>query len=276
MNYYLIANQSIIRLLCFMTILVIIAIWEIIAPRRTLTISKVYRWINNLGLVFINNLVLKFIFPITTTAVALWAANNGLGLINYWQISGWWIIALSIIALDFIIYLQHVMFHAVPILWKLHQVHHADLDFDVTTGTRFHTLEIILSMLIKLAAIVLFGIPAVAVVMFEILLNATAMFNHSNISLPLKIDVILRYWLVTPDMHRVHHSVLPSETNSNFGFNLPWWDRLCGTYQAQPKFGHLEMTIGLSYFRDIKTTQWLKSMLVMPFNLQKYKNKLWK
>lgn len=276
MNNYFILNQSVVRLVCFLTVLIILAIVELIIPRRTLTVAKVYRWTNNLGLVLVNNLVLKFIFPVAAAGIALWAANNNIGIINYWHWSGWWILVVSVIILDFAIYSQHIMFHAVPILWKLHQVHHADLDFDVTTGTRFHTVEIILSMLIKFAVIVLIGVPPVAVVIFEILLNATSMFNHSNISLPLKMDTLLRYWLVTPDMHRVHHSVLVNETNSNFGFNLPWWDHLCGTYQAQPRFGHLKMTIGLDYFREIKTAQGLKGILLMPFTTNKYKNEFWK
>ncbi len=276
MSNYFITYQSVVRLVSFLTILIILAIIELIAPRRKLTVAKAYRWTNNLSLVLLNNLALKFIFPVAATGVAWWATNNNIGIINYWHWSGWWIIVLSVVILDFAIYSQHIMFHAVPILWKLHQVHHADLDFDVTTGTRFHTLEIILSMLIKFAVIVLIGVPVIAVVIFEILLNATSMFNHSNISLPLKIDMLLRYCLVTPDMHRVHHSVLVNETNSNFGFNLPWWDHLCGTYQGQPKFGHLKMTIGLSYFREIKTAQRLWSILLMPFITTKYRNKFWK
>lgn len=265
MSNYWLNNQTILRLGCFAGFLIVLLLWELTASRRTPTISKVYRWINNLSLVLFNNLVLNFILPLSATSVALIASKYGFGLINYWHLSGWWVVVLSIIILDFAIYLQHILFHRIPILWKIHQVHHADLDIDVTTGVRFHTLEIILSMLIKFSIIILLGIPAIAVLIFEIILNLTAMFNHSNIKLPLNIDKFLRYYLVTPDMHRVHHSILPKETNSNFGFNLPWWDRLCGTYQAQPESGHLKMTIGLAYLRESKMTQSLYNMLIMPF-----------
>jgi sterol desaturase/sphingolipid hydroxylase (fatty acid hydroxylase superfamily) len=166
--------------------------------------------------------------------------------------------------LDLAIYLQHVLFHAVPVLWRLHRMHHADLDLDVTTGTRFHPLEMLLSMLIKLAVIAALGPPAVAVLIFEVLLNATSMFNHGNVRIPPGIDQALRWLVVTPDMHRVHHSVIPTETNSNFGFNLPWWDRLCGTYRAQPAAGHEGMTIGIEQFRTVREL-WLDRMLLRPF-----------
>jgi sterol desaturase/sphingolipid hydroxylase (fatty acid hydroxylase superfamily) len=169
-----------------------------------------------------------------------------------------------VIVLDLVIYLQHVLFHAVPALWRLHRMHHADLDFDVTTGARFHPIEIVLSMVIKLAAVVSLGAPAIAVLVFEVLLNATAMFNHGNIRLPLGFDRVLRLLVVTPDMHRVHHSTVTSETNSNFGFNLPWWDRLLGTYRAQPVAGHEDMTIGIALFREPQDLR-LDRMLVQPF-----------
>ena len=265
MSNYLISNQSEIRISCFLTILVVQLLWELIAPRRMLVVSKSYRWKNNLSLVFFNSVALNIIIPISATSVALKVANHGFGLINYWHLSAWWVIVLSIMLLDFAIYLQHIIFHTIPLLWKIHQVHHADLDIDVTTGVRFHTLEIILSMLIKFAVIILLGVPAIAVVIFEIILNITAMFNHSNIKLPVKIDRLLRYCLVTPDMHRVHHSVLLKETNSNFGFNVPWWDYLFATYQAQPKLGHLKMIIGLNYLQNSKATQSFYRMLIMPF-----------
>jgi sterol desaturase/sphingolipid hydroxylase (fatty acid hydroxylase superfamily) len=170
----------------------------------------------------------------------------------------------TVVVLDLFIYLQHVMFHAVPALWRLHRMHHADLDFDVTTGARFHPIEIVLSMLIKLAAVVVLGAPPVAVLIFEVVLNATAMFNHGNLRLPLAVDRVLRLFVVTPDMHRVHHSIVPAETNSNFGFNLPWWDRLLGTYRAQPAAGHVVMTIGLDDFREA-SDQRLDRMLIQPF-----------
>jgi sterol desaturase/sphingolipid hydroxylase (fatty acid hydroxylase superfamily) len=170
-----------------------------------------------------------------------------------------------VIALDLAIYLQHVMFHAVPILWRLHMVHHADLDFDISTGLRFHTIEILLSMVIKLAAIIILGAPALAVVAFEVLLNATSMFNHANARLPRWLDRVLRLLVVTPEMHRVHHSVIAQETNSNFGFNLPWWDFLFGTYRDQPAAGHEGMTIGLVQFTDERQVDRLPGMLALPF-----------
>ena len=174
-------------------------------------------------------------------------------------------VVMSVVVLDFIIYAQHVLMHKIPVFWRLHRVHHVDLDFDVTTGGRFHPVEIVLSMLIKFGSILLLGAPAVAVVIFEVLLNATAMFNHSNVRLPLAVDSILRLFLVTPDMHRVHHSALRMETDSNYGFNLPWWDRLFGTYRAQPRAGHRAMTIGLENIREQKLCVNLVGMLKLPF-----------
>lgn len=258
-------HESLFRLMIFIVVLASVAIWEIISPRRKLKISKPYRWINNLGLVLLNTILLRLIFPVAETGVAWWAIQHDFGIINYWHLSGWWVIGLSTIILDFAIYLQHVLFHKLPWLWKLHQVHHADLDYDVTTGARFHPLEIILSMLIKFAVVITLGIPVVAIIIFEILLNATAMFNHGNIRLPYSVDKLLRLMLVTPDMHRVHHSIVNKELNSNFGFNIPWWDRLCGTYQAQPQAGHKNMIIGLNYLRDERVTQNLAKMLCLPF-----------
>jgi sterol desaturase/sphingolipid hydroxylase (fatty acid hydroxylase superfamily) len=196
--------------------------------------------------------------------MALWARDQGWGVFNAMNLPYWLAVGLSVMLLDFVIYLQHVMFHSVPTLWRLHMMHHADLDFDLTTGVRFHPIEIIISMGIKFAAIVLLGAPGLAVVLFEVLLNGTAMFNHGNFHIPLGLDRLLRWFVVTPDMHRVHHSVFPSETNSNFGFNLPWWDRIMATYRAQPSRGHLDMTIGLNQFREPSklTLPW---MLILPF-----------
>jgi sterol desaturase/sphingolipid hydroxylase (fatty acid hydroxylase superfamily) len=177
----------------------------------------------------------------------------------------WLTVPLAVIAMDFVIWLQHVMVHAVPALWRLHKVHHADLDYDLTTGARFHPIEIGLSMLVKFATIAVLGPPVLAVVIFETLLNATAMFNHGNIRLPAGVDRVLRWFVVTPDMHRVHHSVEDDETNSNFGFNLPWWDRLFGTYRAQPRAGHEQMTIGIHGRRDAHEVARLPGMLMLPF-----------
>jgi sterol desaturase/sphingolipid hydroxylase (fatty acid hydroxylase superfamily) len=196
--------------------------------------------------------------------MAFYAAERGWGLLNNVKVPYWIAVVLSVLALDFVIYLQHVMFHAVPAFWRLHMMHHADLDFDVTTGTRFHPIEILLSMLIKMSAVVTLGTPPLAVLVFEVLLNGTAMFNHGNLKLPLRFDAVLRLFVVTPDMHRVHHSVFPSETNSNFGFNMPWWDRLMGTYRSQPSRGHEGMTIGLNQFRDPALLT-LPRILILPF-----------
>lgn len=262
---YITDNEKTIRLGFFIGMLVLIATWEIIAPRRALTVSKAIRWVNNLGLVFFNSFILRLIFPAAAVGMASFAAEQGWGLLNYYSLPLTLSILLSIIVMDFIIYLQHVMVHAVPLLWRLHRVHHADLDYDVTTGARFHTLEIILSMLIKFAVIVVLGPPVVAVILFEVILNAMAMFNHGNVGLPAPIDKVLRWLLVTPDMHRVHHSIEDDETNSNFGFNLSWWDRLFGTYRDQPRAGHQGMTIGIRNFRDPKQSAWITGMLTMPF-----------
>jgi sterol desaturase/sphingolipid hydroxylase (fatty acid hydroxylase superfamily) len=195
--------------------------------------------------------------------MALLASERGWGLLNIFAVPGWLAFLVSLLLLDLAIYLQHVMFHAVPALWRLHRMHHADLEFDVTTGLRFHPIEILLSMALKLAIVVALGPPAIAVLVFEVLLNGTALFNHSNIRIPLGLDRILRLIVVTPDMHRVHHSIHPSETNSNFGFNLPWWDRLLGTYRAQPREGHEGMTIGIEQFRTPRDL-WLDQMLIQP------------
>jgi sterol desaturase/sphingolipid hydroxylase (fatty acid hydroxylase superfamily) len=193
---------------------------------------------------------------------------NGWGLLNHFQVPFWIAVPLAVVAMDFVIWLQHVMVHAVPALWRLHRVHHADLDYDVTTGARFHPIEIALSMLIKFAAITVLGPPVLAVVIFEVLLNATAMFNHANIRIPAAVDRVLRGFVVTPDMHRVHHSVEDDETNSNFGFNLPWWDHLFGTYRDQPRAGHEAMTIGIHGHRDPHEVAWLPGMLRLPFRGQ--------
>jgi sterol desaturase/sphingolipid hydroxylase (fatty acid hydroxylase superfamily) len=261
----IISNEKYIRMGFFFGMLILIGLWEILVPKRALTVSKTVRWINNLGLVFFNSFILRVLFPVVAAGLATIATYNGWGLFNYFAVPFWLAVIASIIIMDFVIYIQHVMVHAIPVLWRLHRVHHADLDFDVTTGSRFHTLEIILSMLIKFATILLLGPPIVAVIIFEVILNATAMFNHGNISLPKTIDKYLRLFLVTPDMHRVHHSVEDDEANSNFGFSLPWWDRLFGTYRDQPRAGHEGMTIGIHRYRDVKQVSWLPGMLALPF-----------
>ena len=259
------SQEDYIRLGFFFGILAIMATWEILAPRRVLTVSKSVRWTNNLGIVFLNTIILRLLFPAAAIGVAVFAQTEGWGIFNYLQINTIIAVIASVIIMDAVIYLQHVMVHAIPILWRLHRVHHADLDFDVTTGARFHPIEIILSMLIKFATILLLGAPVMAVIIFEVLLNATAMFNHANVRIPPEIDRYLRWFVVTPDMHRVHHSIEDDETNSNFGFNLPWWDRLFGTYRDQPRAGHVQMTIGITSFRDPKYCAWLPGMLALPF-----------
>jgi sterol desaturase/sphingolipid hydroxylase (fatty acid hydroxylase superfamily) len=254
-----------IRLGFFFGVFAVIALWEYLSPKRMLTVSKTMRWANNIGLVIFNSFILRLLFPAAAVGVAITAQNNNWGLFNLVDFPGWLAIAASIIIMDFVIYLQHVMMHAVPVLWRLHRVHHADMDYDVTTGSRFHTIEIILSMLIKFSTIVLLGPPIVAVVIFEVVLSSMAMFNHGNIGLPQSLDRLLRWLIVTPDMHRVHHSIEDDETNSNFGFNLSWWDRLFGTYRNQPRAGHERMTIGIREFRDEKQSTWITGMLMMPF-----------
>ena len=252
------------RLSFFASVFVAMALWEAFAPRRPWSTSKVKRWSINLAIVGINTLVVRVLFPSAAVGVAWVADQRGWGLLNNLELPFWISVAGSIVALDLVVYLQHVLFHAVPAFWRLHMVHHADLDFDVTTGNRFHPIEILLSMLVKAAAVVVLGPPVAAVLAFEVLLNATSMFNHGNVRIPSGLDRALRLLVVTPDMHRVHHSVVPVETNSNFGFNLPWWDRLLGTYRAQPRSGHLEMTIGVRQFRDPGSLT-LARLLALPF-----------
>ena len=262
---FVLTNEPIIRLGFFLGVFAVIGLWELAAPRRVLTVSKGLRWASNLGIVVLNTVLLRLLFPLAAVGVAAFCKANGWGLLNHFHIPFVIAVPLAVIVLDFVIWLQHVMVHAVPALWRLHRVHHADLDYDVTTGSRFHPIEIILSMLIKFATIAVLGPPVVAVVIFEVLLNATAMFNHGNIRLPSALDRVLRWFVVTPDMHRVHHSIEDDEANSNFGFNLPWWDRLFGTYRGQPRAGHLGMTIGIRDHRDPREVTRLPGMLLLPF-----------
>jgi len=264
MTAFVTAHEATIRIGFFAGIFLAVALVELIVPRRALTTSKTSRWFGNIGIVFINTILLRILFPAGAVGISVWVGHQGWGIFNHFQWPFWLEVALTIVILDFVIYMQHVMFHAVPVLWRLHMMHHADLDYDLTTGTRFHPLEIIISLGIKAGAITVLGAPPVGVIIFEILLNGTAMFNHGNFFIPVGIDRMLRLLVVTPDMHRVHHSVFPNETNTNFGFNLPWWDRLCGTYKPQPVKGHEQMTIGLNQFRDPSrlTLPW---MIVLPF-----------
>jgi sterol desaturase/sphingolipid hydroxylase (fatty acid hydroxylase superfamily) len=259
-----IAAEPIIRLSCFLGVLVLMALWEVLTPRRPQAIGRLLRWPNNLGLVVLDTLVVRLLFPLAGVGMAFLAQSKGWGLFNAVPLPAWLAAPAAVILLDLTIYGQHVVFHAVPVLWRLHRMHHTDLEFDVTTGLRFHPGEILLSMAIKLAAVAALGAPPIAVLVFEVMLNATSMFNHGNVRLPLSLDRMLRLIVVTPDMHRVHHSIERRETNSNFGFNLPWWDRMFGTYRAQPAAEHETMTIGLDSFRDPAQLR-LDRMLVQPF-----------
>ena len=267
MSELLLGHEAQIRLGFFIGVFTLMASWEVFAPRRTGQIKRRLRWPSNLGIVIFNALVLRVVMPTTAVALALAGETAGWGLLQQFDLPLWLACTLAIICLDLTIYLQHLMFHAVPVLWRLHRMHHADLAFDVTTGARFHPLEIMVSMAIKLMVIAALGPPAVAVLVFEVLLNVLAMFNHANARLPLGLDRVLRRVIVTPDMHRVHHSVIPREANSNFGFNLSLWDRALGTYCAQPAAGHQEMGIGIDQFRSEDELR-LGRMLAQPFKGQ--------
>jgi len=264
MSAEFLGNEAVIRLSVFLSLLGALVVWEFALPRRRLSVAKDVRWIANLSLAVINTFAARLLVPITAVAFARIVDIERCGLLSMLDLPPWLAIVLGVVILDLAIYFQHQLFHAVPALWRLHKVHHTDLDFDVTTGVRFHPLEIVLSMAIKLAVICVFGPGVIAVLIFEVLLNATSMFSHSNIRLPEKLDRVLRWIVVTPDMHRVHHSVLPRETNANFGFNLPWWDRFFGTYRDQPQQGHVRMSIGLAEHRDAGALT-LPRLLALPF-----------
>ena len=260
----LIVYEPYIRLAAFAGIFATMAAWEVLAPCRRQDIGRQRRWPSNLGIVVLDTLLVRMVFPTTAVGVAMVVEGANWGLLNGPGVSKWLAIVVAIVAFDLAIYGQHVLFHAVPVLWRLHRMHHADLDIDVTTGVRFHPVEIVLSMGIKLAAIGVLGAPALAVLIFEVLLNATSMFNHGNVRMPLGVDRVLRWLVVTPNMHHIHHSIVAQETHSNFGFNLPWWDRLFGTYRANPAAGHEAMTIGIDRFRDPEELR-LDRMLTQPF-----------
>jgi sterol desaturase/sphingolipid hydroxylase (fatty acid hydroxylase superfamily) len=266
-----ISPQILVRLGFFAAIFFVVALSEKIVPRRILLKSKTKRWISNLGMQIIDVAVLRLIFPLFPVGVAVICAQRGWGLLNYYQIIPPLALIIGVLALDFVIYLQHRMFHLVPVFWRVHMVHHTDQDIDVTTAVRFHPLEIILSLLIKFTAVAAIGAPPLSVLIFEIMLNGASMFNHGNVRIPLSFDRIIRMVLVTPDMHRVHHSVVVRETNSNYGFSFPWWDRLFGTYKAQPEEGHDKMKIGLNGYHDDRSLK-LSALLTMPFSYQKRVN----
>lgn len=257
-------NPDMIRLSFFLSVLILCGIWEWLTPRKALTQNKLQRWLNNIGLVGFNSLCLNLMMPFLAIEAAIWAEQQGYGVFNWLTLPSLVEIIIAVLLLDLAIYAQHLVFHRIPWLWRLHRMHHADQDIDVTTGARFHPIEIILSMWIKIALVVSLGISPIAVLVFEIVLNASAMFNHSNAKLPLKLDAVLRKSIVTPDMHRVHHSIITQETHSNFGFFLSIWDRGFGTYCAQPQLGHDKVEIGIPLFRKPRE-QWLDKMLSQPF-----------
>lgn len=262
---YALAHEPQLRLAAFLGVLAAMAGWEALSPRRTLSLPRQARWPANFGIVLLNGLLLRLLFPAAAVGTALLAEARGWGILHHYAVSGWVAVTAGIVLLDLVIYMQHVLFHAVPALWRVHRMHHADLDIDVTTGARFHPFEMVLSMLIKFAVIAALGVPPAGVLLFEILLNASSMFNHANVHLSARLDRVLRIFVVTPDMHRVHHSIERDETDSNFGFNLSLWDRLFGTYRAQPRAGHEAMRIGIPDFRDRAQCAGLPGMLAIPF-----------
>lgn len=257
-------NEPLIRLTCFIGIFTAVAMWELFAPRRTQQFSRWVRWPSNIGISVLNTVLVRIISPSALIGMALFADERSWGLLNHVAMASWLAIILAVLLLDLAVYFQHRVFHRIPILWRLHRMHHADLEFDVTTGARFHPIEILISLAFKLAIVALLGAPAIAVLVFEVTLNATSMFNHGNIRIPLDIEKYLRWMIVTPDMHRVHHSIVHDEMNSNFGFNVPWWDRLLHTYRAQPRAGHDGMTIGVEQFRSAVELR-LDRLLIQPF-----------
>jgi sterol desaturase/sphingolipid hydroxylase (fatty acid hydroxylase superfamily) len=262
---FLLEHEMVLRVGAFAAVLAAMAAWEELAPRRTLSEPRVRRWRTNLGVALCNVLLLRVALPTTAIGVAQIAAAQGWGLFNSLGAAGWLAVALSVIALDLVLYLQHALFHAAPVLMRLHAVHHADPDFDATTGIRFHPLEILLSMLVKYAAIVALGAPALAVLLFELLLSLGSLFSHGNVRLPGAVDRWLRRALVTPDMHRIHHSVIEAERNSNYGFCLSIWDHLFATYTRAPQGGQSAMRIGLDAYRDAQVSTTLSGILAIPF-----------
>ena len=264
MSELMLTNEPAIRLGFFLFAILCIALAESIFPRRRIAISRWVRWSANLGISVLNTVLLRAVFPLAAVGVAVWAESQGFGLLNMVTLPSWLSIVMAVLLLDLAIYFQHRMFHVIPLFWRFHRMHHSDQEFDVTTGVRFHPIEIVLSMVIKLAVVLLLGPAALAVLLFEIILNASALFNHGNIRIGGRVDRWLRRVVVTPDMHRVHHSIIARETNSNFGFSFPWWDRLFRTYVDQPTDDHALMAIGLDEFRDGRQ-QRLLPMLLQPF-----------
>lgn len=257
------AQEPLVRVGTFLAVFVAMAIWEVASPRRARGISRLRRWPHNLALLVVDVILVRIVAPGAAIAVAVIGESQGWGLFNSVTLPYWLAVAIAVLFLDLVLYFQHVTFHAVPVLWRLHRVHHSDTELDVTTGTRFHPVEIILSTGFKCAAVAAIGAPALAVLIFEVVLNATAVFNHSNVHIPTGLDRFIRWFVVTPDMHRVHHSISYNESSSNFGFNAPWWDRILGTYRAQPRDGHEAMVIGVDAFRAVDDCR-IDRLLVQP------------
>jgi sterol desaturase/sphingolipid hydroxylase (fatty acid hydroxylase superfamily) len=260
----LIGNEPAIRLGLFAGAFVLIALLEWAWPRRALDASKTARWANNIGLAAVNIFFVRVLVPFAAVGIAILAKERGVGLLNVFPVPYPLAMVLSLLALDLMMYLMHLMFHAAPALWRVHRVHHADTDFDLTTGVRFHPIQAVLSVPVKLAVIFVLGPPVLASVAFEAAFSAILLFSHANLRIPTTVDRALRWFIVTPDMHRLHHSVDAAETNSNFGFALTWWDRLFGTYRAEPAAGHDSMTIGVDQFRTPRDS-WLDRLLLQPF-----------
>jgi sterol desaturase/sphingolipid hydroxylase (fatty acid hydroxylase superfamily) len=263
MDHTLMAEESLVRLACFAGVFLLMALWEIAAPRRNDAARRPVRWTSNLGVIILDTLLIRLIVPTAVVGLAMQAEAAHWGLLELVAWPLWIKAVISVVVLDLAIYLQHVIFHAIPALWRVHRMHHADLHIDVSTGVRFHPVEMILSLGIKMVVVAGLGAPALAVLVFELLLNATSMFSHSNVRLPDRLDRIVRWIVVTPDMHRIHHSIEAAETNSNFGFNFSLWDRMFGTYRSAPALGQLGMTVGVEQFRDPREL-WLDRMLTQP------------
>lgn len=257
-------HEAGVRLAAFVGLLALFAVLEAWRPRRVRTLTRAQRWPSNLGIIVLDSVLVKVLMPVVAVGAAAYADAQGVGLFNIIALPPLVAVVAAMLLLDLLIYGQHVAVHHIPVLWRLHRVHHTDVDLDVTSGFRFHPLEILLSMWLKVGFVLLLGAPVVAVILFEVILSSTALFNHANLRIPPTIERWLRLVIVTPDLHRVHHSVKVHETNSNFGFNIPWWDRLFGTYRAQPEAGHDAMIIGQPVFRDAASTR-LDRLLIQPF-----------
>jgi sterol desaturase/sphingolipid hydroxylase (fatty acid hydroxylase superfamily) len=260
---FLLDHEMTIRLGFFIGVFAMMAVWEMVAPLRTAKTSKPIRWSNHLALAIINIVLIRLTFPLAAVALALYASDRGIGLFNLISIPYAVAFVASLLALDLAVYLFHLLFHHVPVLWRVHRLHHADLDIDVTTGVRFHPIQIVMAAIVKSAAILLLGPPALAVLAFEVASHAITLFNHGNVKLAPSLDRILRWVVVTPDMHRIHHSIHSAETDSNFGFVFAWWDRLFGTYRPEPAAGQACMTVGIESFRTDRDL-WLDRLVLNP------------